>query len=325
MNYSVAQYAHAIVRTLWEICVEYSLPHPQIVSESGRALTAHHAVLVTEVVNTETVPADDPAPPAEDAPLILHDLWEGFQSAAGRTAIEVYQDALYWIGEVREMYLHSVLTLGERAHAERIYQALCHRLHANLRPASRAHRAILDDLDERLADKYFCNLSIFQSLPDIWAIDQVFPIMPLNRLDEAPSRRAVLQDLTCDSDGRIERYVDREGLEATLAVHPLKPGEPYLLGFFLVGAYQEILGDMHNLFGDTNSVNVELTPDGVKLAQPEHGDSADKLLTYVHFDPGELIESYRRKIAAAELNERLREQYLEELRNGLTGYTYLEG
>jgi len=223
------------------------------------------------------------------------------------------------------MYTHGVLSLAQRARAEELFFAICAEVRALLRPETRAHREILDELNEKLADKYFCNFSLFQSLPDVWAIDQVFPIMPLHRLEERPERRAVIEDLTCDSDGRIDRYVDREGVESTLPLHAVRRGEPYLLGVFLVGAYQEILGDMHNLFGDTDAVNVELSPEGgYRLVAPQRGDTVDELLRYVHFDAEALLAAYRRKLDAVELPYDLRKAYLAELEQGLAGYTYLE-
>jgi arginine decarboxylase len=187
----------------------------------------------------------------------------------------------------------------------------------------RSHREALDELREKLAEKYFCNFSVFQSVPDAWAIEQVFPILPIHRLDERPLLRATLCDLTCDSDGRIDHYVDRGGLEPTLPAHALQPGQPYLLGFFMVGAYQEILGDMHNLFGDTNAVNVVVDGDGWTLEGAEHGDRTDELLRYVHFAPEELAQAYRRKFAGAELPAAQRSALLAELEAGLSGYTYL--
>jgi arginine decarboxylase len=185
---------------------------------------------------------------------------------------------------------------------------------------------VLDELNEKLADKYFCNFSLFQSMPDHWAIDQVFPVVPLNRLDEAPTRRAVLQDITCDSDGRVDLYVNAEGVDATLPLHLPRKDEPYLLGIFLVGAYQEILGDMHNLFGDTDSVHVEVLPDGShKLVSPRRGDTVDSVLRYVHFDAENLLSTYRDKVSqAAELDTERKNLYLKELAAGLEGYTYLE-
>ncbi|HET8552274.1 MAG TPA: biosynthetic arginine decarboxylase [Gammaproteobacteria bacterium] len=323
VNYSLARYAEVIVRALAEVAAERDLPQPNIVSESGRALTAHHAVLIADVIDVEAVPETEPRPPADDAPTILHDLWANYVEI-DKNGAESYQDALYWLGEVHNLYSHGIVSLAERAEAEQIYQALCRKLRGRLRDSARSQRELIDELNEKLADKYFCNLSVFQSLPDVWAIDQVFPILPIHRLDEPLTRRGVLKDLTCDSDGRIDRYVDCDGIEPTLPLHA-PDGKPYLLGFFLVGAYQEILGDMHNLFGDTNSVNVELTGDGGwQLARPEYGDTAAELLRYVHFDTEALLATYRQRINAADLPAPRREEYLEALAAGLEGYTYLE-
>ncbi len=326
MNYSMEQYANTIVRSLWEVCADYELPHPSIITESGRAITAHHAVLLTEVVDRESIPDKPLAPPDPEDPQILTDLWEDYENTDSRSLLEVYQDALYWNGEAQAMYIHGVLTLEQRARAEQIYHAICRKVRDSLKPTTRAHSEAIFEIDEKLADKFFLNMSVFQSVPDVWAIDQVFPIMPVHRLDEALTRRAVLQDLTCDSDGRIEQYVDEEELEATMPVHAMRNGEPYYLGFFMVGAYQEILGDMHNLFGDTDSVNVELDKDnGYKLLKPEQGDTAEVVLRYVHFEPIELVARYHNKIdAATTLDPYQRAQYLKELEEGLKGYTYLE-
>lgn len=326
MNYSVQEYARNVVHALWETCTDNELPFPDIVTESGRAMTAHHAVLITNVIDIERPQeAADVAEPAEDAPLILHDLWQGLQQLSGRSALETYHDAVHWLAEARAMYTHGVLSLEQRAHAEQLYFAICQRVRPLLAATNRSHRELIEELNEVLADKVFCNFSVFQSIPDVWAIDQLFPIVPLHRLDEAPNRYAVLQDLTCDSDGRIDQYVDREGVESTLPVHELGADEPYLLGIFMVGAYQEILGDMHNLFGDTDSVNVELTADGgYRLSQPEHGDTVEEVLAYVHFDANDLLQAFRRKIAASKLGREHLEHYLMELTAGLKGYTYLE-
>lgn len=326
MNYSMEQYANTIVRSLWEVCADYELPHPSIITESGRAITAHHAVLLTEVVDRESIPDKPLAPPDPEDPQILTDLWEDYENTDSRSLLEVYQDALYWNGEAQAMYIHGVLTLEQRARAEQIYHAICRKVRDGLKPTTRAHSEAIFEIDEKLADKFFLNMSVFQSVPDVWAIDQVFPIMPVHRLEEALTRRAVLQDLTCDSDGRIEQYVDEEELEATMPVHAMRNGEPYYLGFFMVGAYQEILGDMHNLFGDTDSVNVELDKDnGYKLLKPEQGDTAEVVLRYVHFEPSELVARYHSKIdAATALDPYQRAQYLKELEEGLKGYTYLE-
>jgi arginine decarboxylase len=257
------EYANGVVHAVASVCEQESLPHPLLITESGRALTAHHAVLVTNIVDV-TRSFDDvtPPPPEEDAPKVLHDLWGSLQQVEHGSLLEVYHDTGYWLAEAQAMYNHGVLDLAERSLAERLANAIRARLVQLLNPSVPAHREALDDLTDILADKYFCNLSIFQSLPDVWAIDQVFPVMPLQRLAERPTRRAVLHDITCDSDGLIEQYVNADGVDSTLQLHAPRQGEPYRLGIFLVGAYQEILGDLHNLFGDTHSVNVELDGKG---------------------------------------------------------------
>lgn len=326
INYSMGEYALNVVRTLCDVCQEQGLPHPDVISESGRALTAHHAVLVTEVIDAESVLESDPESPAEDDPFVLHDLWEVLQNPRGRAPLECYHDAANWLADAQTAYAHGGLSLAQRAYAEQMYYAVCRRIRPLLEASGqRAHREILDELREKLADKYFCNFSLFQSLPDVWAIDQIFPIMPIHRLGERPTRRVVLGDITCDSDGRIDRYVDRDGIDSTLPAHALAPGHAYLMGFFLVGAYQEILGDMHNLFGDTDAVNVALDAGGGwRLEDAEHGDRADELLRYVHFAPDALIGAYHRKLEAAGLGDAERGRFLDELIRGLRGYTYLQ-
>ncbi|MBZ0070819.1 MAG: biosynthetic arginine decarboxylase [Gammaproteobacteria bacterium] len=325
-NYSVQEYANNVVHALWEICTEHELPHPDIVTESGRAMTAHHALLITNVIDSEKAPGNDPvAPPHTDEPMIIQDLWNVLEGLDTRSVLEGYHDAVHWLGEAQSMYLHNVISLEQRARIESLYAAICQRVRGLLDGNRPAHREVLDELNDKLADKYFINLSIFQSMPDVWAIDQVFPIVPLHRLDSEPTRRAVLQDLTCDSDGRIDQYVTSGGVESTLPVHGYRPGDEYLLGIFLVGAYQEILGDMHNLFGDTDAVNVTLTPDGgYVLSQPERGDTIDELLRYVHFDTEALKAAYHAKLTAASLSDKERAFFTAELEAGLTGYTYLE-
>ena len=323
MNYSQREYARNIVRTLQEVCAESGQPEPNLISESGRALTAHHAVLVTAVIDHEAAPATTPPAPEQDEPAILHELHELLAEVTARGPLECLHDAVTYLGEAQSQYTHGVLSLTQRAYAEKTYFAVCRAIVPRLDPSIRAHREALDELREKLADKYFCNFSVFQSVPDAWAIDQVFPILPIHRLDERPQLRATLCDLTCDSDGRIDQYVDRGGLEPTLPAHTLQADQPYLLGFFMVGAYQEILGDMHNLFGDTNAVNVVIDGDGWKLQGAEHGDRTDELLRYVHFAPEELAQTYRKKFASADLPPAQRAALLAELEAGLSGYTYL--
>ena len=327
MNYSVQEYANNVVHSLWEACSEHELPHPNIFTESGRAMTAHHAVLITDVIDHEPAPvtADPPPPDDEDDPRILHDLWEVYQGTSERSAVEAYHDAAHWLAEAQSMYTLGLLSLEQRARAEELYFATCHSVQPRLRASARAHRELLDELNDKLADKYFCNFSLFQSLPDVWAIDQIFPILPLHRLNEAPTRRGLLQDLTCDSDGCINAYVDGDGIESTLPLHDWDRDQPYLLGMFLVGAYQEILGDMHNLFGDTHSVNVALDGrGGYELSEPLLGDTVANMLHYVHFEAEDMLKALRAKIAAAGLDAETRRVYLSELEAGLSGYTYLE-
>lgn len=325
MNYSVQEYANNVVHVLWEICAAEGMPHPDIITESGRAMTAHHAVLITNVIDVEQVPGNGIAPVGDDEPLIIQDLWHALANLSSRSALETYHDAVHWLSEAQAMYTHGVLTLEQRARAEQLYFAICREVRPLLQVTTRAQREAVDELNEKLADKYFCNISVFQSIPDVWAIDQIFPIVPLHRLDEQPDRRVVIQDLTCDSDGRIDYYVDREGVETTLPLHAVQPGKPYLLGIFMVGAYQEILGDMHNLFGDTDAVNVELLPDGShRLTQPQRGDTVESVLRYVHFNAEDLLAAYRAKIAAAQFDAERRAAALRELEEGLKGYTYLE-
>ncbi len=326
MNYSVREYANTVVHTLWEVCAEQNLPQPHLFSESGRALSAHHAVLIAEAIDREPAPgeASPPAPGAGD-PLILHNLWKGYQSLARGSVVEAYHAAVHWLTEARDLYLHGVLRLEQRARAEQLYFAICRKLRPLLNPSVRAHRDLLDELNDKLAEKLFLNFSLFQSMPDVWALDQIFPILPLQGLDRPPSSRAMLQDLTCDSDGCIERYVDGEGLESTLPLPPYRTGEPYRLGIFLLGAYQEILGDMHNLFGDTAAVNVELSADGgYRLVEPTRGDTVADVLRYVRYEPAALLAACGEKIAVADLDPERRAACLAELEAALANDTYLE-
>jgi arginine decarboxylase len=326
MNYSVREYARTIVRTVQAVCEEAGLLVPDLISESGRALTAHHAVLIADVVDAEVL-SEAPLPPlAEDAPPLLLEFRDLLAEIAERGPLESLYESGTLLAEAHALYTDGRLSLADRAWAERAQVAVARALIPLLDPGIRAHREALEKLQERLSAQYFCNFSVFQSVPDAWAIDQVFPILPIHRLDEPPTQRTRLCDLTCDSDGRLDAYVDREGVMPTLALHPLRPGERYLLGFFMVGAYQEILGDMHNLFGDTNAVNVVLdakSPEGWTLEGAEHGDRTDELLRYVHLAPEQLAQSYRRKFAASDIPAPQRAALLAELEAGLTGYTYL--
>ncbi|MGH7056454.1 MAG: biosynthetic arginine decarboxylase [Gammaproteobacteria bacterium] len=321
-NYSLDQYAEVIVRALAEAALEANEPVPAIISESGRALTAHHAVLITQVIEAERPPEAPPEPPADEAPAALRDLWQAWDNASEGNPREAHADGSYSIGELRSLFTHGLISVAERARAETTWTALCRRVLARLNPARATDWELADRLTEKLADRLFVNLSVFQSLPDVWAINQVFPIMPLARLNEPATRRAILHDLTCDSDGRIGAYVNDEGIETTLAVHE-PDGKPYLLGIFLVGAYQEILGDMHNLFGDTHAVNVEMHGAGYRIRDTRDGDSAADLLRYVHIPARALTRTWRRRLKASGLDATRQNELLTLLRRGLKGYTYL--
>ena len=326
MNYTLQEYANNVVAALTEICQANQLPHPGIFTECGRAMTAHHAVLITNITEIEqpTVPSTI-EPAQENEPVVVKDLWNSLHQLSKRNALEVYHDVCYWLSEAHSMYIHGLLNLQERARAEELYTSACLTLKDLLQPNKRVHREVLDELNEKLAAKFFCNFSVFQSLPDVWAINQIFPIIPLTHLDEAPILRGKLQDLTCDSDGCISHYIDGQSLEKTLPLPPFKAENPYLLGIFLVGAYQEILGDMHNLFGDTDSVHVELTESGnYQLVEPVKGETVGDVLNSVHFNLDKLLESYRSQLQQAKLSPTQFEQYFTELAAGLSGYTYLE-
>ncbi len=326
MNYSVQEYANNIVYTLMEICQKHQLPHPNIITESGRSITAHHAMLMTNVISTESAcDIADLKPPAADAIPIIQNLWNNFLMLSESTALEVYHDVCYWMTEANTMYIHGLIDLKERAYAEQVYFATCFKLRDVLKPSARAHREVIDELNEKLANKFVCNFSLFQSLPDAWAINQTFPIMPLSGLDKRPTQRGILHDLTCDSDGRIDMYVNNYGLETTLPLSVPDSLDNYLLGIFMVGAYQEILGDLHNLFGDTNSIHVELTENGqYKLTHAMEGDTVESILRYVDFDTKELLNSYQYQLKQANLTQRECEEFLADLTVGLSGYTYFE-
>ena len=324
INYSIHEYANSIVRAFSEICEEAGLPQPNLITESGRAMSAHHAVLITNIIDVETV-SEQPLVSAESQAKPLSDLNQILQKLSNEPPLALYLDAQFDLAEARAMYVSGRLNLTELAEAERLHAAICHKVRNRLNVGLRAHRQVLDELNEKLADKVFCNFSVFQSMPDAWAIDQIFPVMPLQRLNEEPTRRAVLQDLTCDSDGQINAYLDRQSIETTMPLHSVSSGEDYLIGVFLVGAYQEILGDMHNLFGDTHSVNIELDSQGkYQVVQTMRGDAADELLRYVHIDPEELKRAYRKKLTNTEISSAQRKLFESELIAGLSGYTYLE-
>ncbi|WP_017461571.1 biosynthetic arginine decarboxylase [Dyella ginsengisoli] len=323
INYSIEQYAATIVQSLAEAVAAEGLPAPHILTEAGRAMTAHHAVLVVDVSEVESVPAGAIPPPRADEPPVLRHLREVYEELDARPPLELFHEAQHHLAEGQALYALGQLPLADRARLDEAYYAIANAVRARLLPGERAHRQALDELDEKLVDKYFVNFSVFESVPDIWAIEQIFPIAPIARLDEAPTRRGVIVDLTCDSDGRIDHYVDAEGVDVSLPLHPLKSGESYCLGLFMVGAYQETLGDIHNLFGDTDAVNVRAEGEGFTFAHKRRGDTTDLMLDYVGYDLAALRRSYRERIAAAGIDGEPAAQLFASLDAGLTAYTYL--
>ncbi|GAB3790919.1 arginine decarboxylase [Dyella agri] len=323
INYSIEQYAATIVQSLAEAVEAEGLKAPHILTEAGRAMTAHHAVLVVNVSEVEEVPAGAIPPVAKDEPAVLRRLREVHGELDQRPALELFHEAQHHLSEGQTLYALGQLALADRARLDEMYYAVANAVRARLLPGERSHRAALDELDEKLVDKYFVNFSVFESVPDIWAIDQIFPIAPIARLDEEPARRGVIVDLTCDSDGRIDDYVDAEGVDVSLPLHALQDGESYRLGIFMVGAYQETLGDIHNLFGDTDAVNVRVAGDSYVFAHKRRGDTTDLMLDYVGYDLAALRASYRERIAAAGIAGEAAEQLYRTLDGGLTAYTYL--
>lgn len=327
INYGLLQYATTIVQPLADACAEHGLTPPRVLTESGRALTAHHAVLVANV--SEVEPAPEGAVPAvgddelADEPAVIRHLREIHDALDARPPVELFQEAQHYQAEAQSLYANGQLDLAQRAAVDDLFYAIATAVRGRLDYQEKGHRAVLDELNERLVDKYFVNFSIFESMPDVWAIDQVFPIMPIARLDEEPQRRGTIADLTCDSDGQIEAYVEGGDLDSSLPLHAPKPGESYRIGFFMVGAYQDTLGDIHNLFGDTDAVNVRMGEGGFVFERTRRGDTTDVILDYVGYDLAKLRETYDRKIGAAGLGESEAGRLREALEAGLTGYTYL--
>jgi len=328
MNYSVQEYANDVVWHLGEGCREAEIPLPTIVTESGRALAAHHAVLVAEVVGVATFEGrDEPGLVQDEDPDVVRHLSDLVGEVTAKNFQECYHDAVHLREEAMLLFNMGQLSLPDRARVEQFFWRACQRILALTRgldyvPDDLAH------LEQELADTYFVNFSVFQSIPDSWAIGQLFPILPLHRHGEEPTRRAVLADLTCDSDGRIDRFIDRRDVKRTLELHDVKPGEPYYLGVFLVGAYQEILGDMHNLFGDTHVVHVDAGDQGQpRLVHVLRGDRVQDVLSYVDYDERDLLRSLREHVEEALEQGRMSYEetglFLRRYEQGLRGYTYL--
>ncbi|MDP1822090.1 MAG: biosynthetic arginine decarboxylase [Archangium sp.] len=328
MNYTTEEYANDVVFSVMEACDAAGVPHPNLVSESGRAVVAHHAMLVTEVLGNsgfDVPPMGDGVP--ENSPHVVKNLHAAFRDVTNKNLLETYHDATEYKDEVLTLFSLGHLTLEQRVLAENLFWSICHKI---LRIAKEAGEMPeeLETLEHMLSDTYFCNFSVFQSLPDSWAIDQLFPVMPIHRLTERPTRRAVLADITCDSDGKIEKFIDKREVKDDLQLHALNDDE-YYLGIFLVGAYQEILGDLHNLFGDTNTIQVSLAPGGGYLIdRVVEGDTVTEVLNYVAYNKDDLIAKMRgfteTALRAGRINLDESRQILRVYEAGLAGYTYLE-
>ena len=323
INYGVAQYASSIVQPLAEACEANAIAPPRIVTECGRAMTAHHAVLVANVSEVEEAPEGRVPPEHPDEPLPIRHLREIHAELDQRPAVELFHEAAQAHAEGLALYALGQLDLVRRARIDDLFYAIAHAVKSRLTYDEKSHRDLLDELNERLVDKYFVNFSVFESMPDVWAIDQVFPIVPISRLDEEPARRGIIADLTCDSDGKIDSYVENEDLDSSLPLHALRKGERYCLGFFLVGAYQEILGDIHNLFGDTDAIEVRIEGDGCRIVQQRRGDTVDVMLDYVGYKLDDLRRRYKAMVGAVDLSKAEAERMNEALERGLTAYTYL--
>lgn len=328
MNYSIQEYVNDSVSALVDACQKNNLPHPNIITESGRSLTAHHSVLIIQVLETAQLPIwkddDELGENPHELASELYNIWDKIDSSR---VFEDWHDALQIREEALERFSLGLLDLRTRAQIEKLFWSVAR----DVRDMTRSMKHPPEELRKAarmLPEKYFCNFSLFQSLPDSWAIDQMFPIMPITRLDEKPTRECTIQDVTCDSDGKINRFVAPAGSSYCLSVHDLKPNEPYYLGVFLVGAYQEILGDLHNLFGDTNAVHITLTKDGYEIAQIIDGEAVADVLDYVEYNPKKLVRNLESWVTASMkrgvITPEEGRQFLNNYRSGLYGSTYLE-
>ncbi len=327
-NYNMQNYANDIVAELKDTCAERQIPVPTLISESGRAIASHQSVLIFDVLSTSDVPLELPEPPEEEESPVIKYLWETYQSINQDNYQEFYHDAAQFKEEAISRFNLGILRLQERAKAERLYWACCQKI-LNITRQQEYVPDELEDLEKIMASIYYINLSVFQSAPDCWAIDQLFPIMPIHRLDEEPIRRGILADLTCDSDGKIDRFIDLRDVKSVLELHTFKPGEPYYLGMFLNGAYQEIMGNLHNLFGNTNAVHIQLTPKGYQIQHIVKGDTMSEVVSYVQYDSEDMVESIRQRCEKALEEKHITlaesQRLLQTYEQSLGRYTYLNG
>ena len=328
VNYSIQEYVNDCIYTFVEASDRNQLPHPNLITESGRSLAAHHSVLVIDVLETASLPEmPEEYEPSPDAHQLVKDLYDIWDHLTPRTMLEDWHDAEQIREEVLDLFRHGIVDLRTRAEIEAMYWSVCHEIAVLAKGVKHVPEELMS-IEKLLADKYFCNFSLFQSLPDAWAIDQVFPIMPIQRLDERPTRSATLQDITCDSDGKIASFVTNRHNSHSLPVHALKKSEDYYLGVFLVGAYQEILGDMHNLFGDTTAVHISTRDGHYHIDQIIDGETVAEVLDYVQYDPKKLVRQLETWVTKSVKEGRITleegREFLSNYRSGLYGYTYLE-
>ena len=327
-NYTLQEYANDVVYHVQSVCDEAGVPHPTIISESGRAVVAYHSALIFGVLGVSGLGENDiPKQLGDDVEQPLHDLLDAYNQITSRNVLEIYHDAQQSLDMALNLFNAGYLPLVQRSMAENLFWAIGHKIQRLTRQMEFVPEE-LEGLDALLSDTYFCNFSLFQSMPDSWAVKQLFPVMPIHRLNERPTRHAVLGDITCDSDGKIEQFIDRRDVKKTLPLHNFT-GEPYYLGAFLLGAYQEILGDMHNLFGDTNAVHVSMDDEGsVVLDTVIKGDTVREVLDYVEFNVESLMRQLRSSIEVAVRESRIgfeeAGRFLRFYEDGLQGYTYLE-
>lgn len=328
VNYSIQEYVNDCIYTFVEAADKNELPHPNLITESGRSLTAHHSVLVIDVLETASLPEmpEEFEAKPDDHKLVkdLYDIWDNLSA---RSMLEDWHDAEQIREEALELFSHGIVDLKTRAEIERMYWSVAHEINVLAKNIKHVPEE-LKNLDKLLADKYFCNFSLFQSLPDSWAIDQLFPIVPIQRLNERPTRNATLQDITCDSDGKIANFVAEGHTSHVLPIHSLKKNESYYLGIFLVGAYQEILGDMHNLFGDTNAVHISVKDGKYHIDQIIDGETVEEVLDYVQYNPKKLVRQLEtwvtKSVKEGKISLEEGKEFLDTYRSGLYGYTYLE-
>ncbi len=328
MNYSIQEYVNDSVSALVDACTKNNLPQPNIITESGRSLTAHHSVLVFEVLETTSLPIwDDKEELDENPHELVDELYKIWDNMSQPRLLESWHDALQIREEALDLFGLGLLDLRTRAQIEQLFWSVAREVNEIASDMKHAPEE-LRKISKLLPDKYFCNFSLFQSLPDSWSIDQLFPIMPISRLDERPDHTATLQDITCDSDGKINNFISPHGSNSHLSVHALNNKEPYYIGVFLVGAYQEILGDMHNLFGDTNAVHVSVYKDRYEIDQVIDGETVAEVLDYVQFSPKKLVRSVETWVTssmkAGIITPEEGREFLSNYRSGLYGYTYLE-